>query len=298
MSILILGNKGSLGKALQKRLSHEHHVLGLDIEDFDLTKYEDYPEQFEAILHSRLEKVIIINCAGIMGARESEVDPFKYYEVNGIIPYKLRRFFASHLSNHLFVQISSETVYGMSADNKNPFQEDDTCSPQHNYGLSKLMAEQLLKSTSEMQGDTVILRVPIILFENQKYSNALHGIYNEINKTSFATLLGKGEHQRQYIIVDKLVGDIETILNCWHAGSENISKFDIINMPGTALSPREFVRILKDEFNSQFNVKFEINHKLAFSLVSSSEKFSFITSSTNSSDSTKTIVEWIIKTYE
>lgn len=69
-------------------------------------------------------------------------------------------------------------------------------------------------------------------------------------------------------------------------------------MPGTKISTKEFVDILLRDYKLEFRVKFVENAKLAFSLVSSTEKFSLVTKSTRSDDSVDCLVRWIRKINE
>jgi dTDP-4-dehydrorhamnose reductase len=298
MVIVILGNKGSLGSFLSLFLSMNHTVVGLDIDTMDLSKYENYEDHITKLFDFNLKNIVIINCVGIMGAKESEVSPYKYYEINGIVPYRLKQFFDSKLKNYLFIQISSETVYGKSINNEQIFKENDSCSPQHIYGLSKLISEQLLKSTENTNGTTMILRAPILLFKDQKYPNALTHIYSEIFLNGSATLFGTGEHRRKYALANKFGLDIESLIDCWAKDSTKFAPYEVINMPGTEISTREFVDILSRDDKLKFEIKFEDNAKLAFSLLSSSMKFSLITSYTKSDDSVDSLVQWVRKINE
>jgi dTDP-4-dehydrorhamnose reductase len=298
MAIVILGNKGSLGSFLSLFLSVKHTVVGIDIDAMDLSKYENYEDQLAALFDFNLENIVIINCVGIMGAKESEVNPYKYYEINGVVPYRLKQFFDSKLRSYLFIQVSSETVYGKSINNEQVFNEDDRCSPQHIYGLSKFISEQLLKSTENTNGTTMILRAPILLFKDQKYPNALTHIYSEIHLKGSATLFGTGEHRRKYAIANKFGLDIENLIDCWAKDSKIFAPYEVLNMPGTEISTKEFVDILLKDDKLKFEIKFEDNAKLAFSLLSSSRKFSSITGFTKPDDSVDSLVQWVRKINE
>lgn len=298
MLIVILGNRGSLGRILSLFLSLKHDVVGIDIDRIDLSNYENYEDQLKEIFDFNLENIVIINCVGIMGAKESEANPYKYYEINGILPYKLKQFFDSKLKNYLFIQISSETVYGKSVNSEQIFSEDDRCLPQHIYGLSKLISEQLLKSTDNTNGATMILRAPILLFKDQKYSNALTYITKEINQKGSATLFGDGGHKRKYAVADDFAQDIENLISCWTIDPKCFAPHEVLNMPGTVISTKEFVDILLRDYKMKFEMKFEENPKLAFSLLSSSEKFTLITKSRGRDDSVNSLVHWIRKINE
>ena len=298
MQIVILGDKGSLGSILSLCLSLKHNVVGVDIDSMDLSKYENYEDQLKELFDFNLQNIVIINCIGIMGAKESESNPYQYYEINGILPYKLKQFFDSKLKSYLFIQISSETVYGKSSSNEQVFNENDRSSPQHIYGLSKLISEQLLKSTDHTKGTTMILRTPILLFKNQKYPNALTHITNEISQTGCATLFGNGEHKRTYAVADKFAQNVEDLINCWAIDPKIFESYEVINMPGTKISTKEFVDILLRDYNLEFRVKFVENAKLAFSLLSSSEKFYLVVKSARSDDSVDSLVRWIRKINE
>ena len=296
--IVILGNKGSLGSLLSSFLSVNYSVVGIDIDKVDLSKYEDYEQHFTELFDFNLKNIVIINCVGVMGAKESELNPYIYYEINGVVPFRLKQFFDSKLKRYLFIQISSETVYGKSINNQQVFNEDDICAPQHVYGLSKLISEQLLKSTQNTNGTTLILRAPIILFKDQKYPNALTHIYSEINLKGSATLFGAGEHRRKYILAHHFAQDVENLIGCWAKDSAKFDSCEVLNMPGIEISTKEFVDFLLREDKLKFEIKFKDNAKLAFSLLSSSMKFSLITGYTNSDDSVDSLMQWVRKINE
>jgi dTDP-4-dehydrorhamnose reductase len=298
MLIIVLGNKGSLGSILSLFFSKKHDVVGVDINDLDLSKYDNYKEGFANLFDFNVNNTVIINCVGIMGAKESEADPFKFYEVNGVLPYKLKQFFTSNLKNHLFIQISSETVYGKSTHNGQIFSENDLCLPQHTYGLSKLISEQLLKASDNSKGGTIILRTPVLLFKDQKYPNALNHIRNEINEKGCATLFGTGEHKRKYAIAENFALDLENLLEHWSTDRKKFTLCEVVNMPGTEISTKEFVDILSKKYDLKFQILFKDNPKLAFSLLSSSNRFSLITNSTVNHGSVENLVKWIWKNNE
>jgi len=298
MMIVILGNKGSLGSLLSSFLSVNYSVVGIDIDKVDLSNYGDYEQHFTELFDFDLKNIVIVNCVGVMGAKESELNPYIYYEINGVVPFKLKQFFDFKLKSYLFIQISSETVYGKSINNEQVFNEEDSCSPQHIYGLSKLISEQLLKSTQNTNGTTLILRAPIILFKGQKYPNALTHIYSEIHHKGSATLFGTGEHRRKYILANQFAQDIENLIGCWAKDSTKFAPCEVLNMPGIEISTKEFVDILLRDDELKFEIKFEDNAKLAFSLLSSSMKFSLVTGYTKSDDSVDSLVHWVRKINE
>ena len=295
MLIVILGDKGSLGSVLSLFFSEKHNVVGIDLDKLDLSRYDDYEEELKKLFDFDLSKTVIINCVGIMGAKESEVDPSKYYEINGVLPYKLKQFFASNIKNHLFIQISSETVYGKCKYDNQIFSEDDLCLPQHNYGLSKLISEQLLKSADNTRGATIILRTPVLLFKAQKYPNALSQIYDEINTKGSATLFGNGEHKRQYTIAEEFAMDLEKLLDNWITNPKKFAQCEMINMPGIAISTKEFTDVLAKSHNLEFEVLLRDNASSAFSLLSSSNKFSKICNTIRIHGSVKHLVEWVVE---
>lgn len=294
MQIVILGNKGSVGSLLSSHLSLKHDVVGVDSDVMDLSKYQNYENYLKGLFDFDSQKIVIINCVGIMGAKESVLDPYRYYEINGILPFKLKQFFDSVLESYLFIQISSETVYGKSNNNEHVFTENDSCSPQHIYGLSKLVSEQLLKVPAKSGCSTLILRAPILLFKKQRYPNALTYIINEITKTGSATLFGNGEHKRRYLVEDMFVQVLEELIKCWSIDPTIFEPFKVLNMPGTEISPKEFVEILLRDYQKMFKVKYDEDAKFAFSLLSSSEEYVLTTKSTRSNNSANSLVSWIL----
>jgi hypothetical protein len=69
-------------------------------------------------------------------------------------------------------------------------------------------------------------------------------------------------------------------------------------MPGIEISTKEFVDFLLRDNKLKFEIKFKDNAKLAFSLLSSSKKFSLITGYTKSDDSVDSLMQWVRKNNE
>ena len=101
MNILITGNKGFVGSALQKRLEKlGHNIQGIDIKDgsqFDLLHYTNWPKEIDLVIH----------LAGKSGVRESHKDPASYWFHNVEASRKLFERYA----DTRIIYASSSTAY-------------------------------------------------------------------------------------------------------------------------------------------------------------------------------------------
>ena len=77
MKIIITGNKGQLGTDCTIVLSKTHEVLGVDIDDVDITKIQDV----EAMVQ-QFAPDIIINCAAYTRVDDCETEKELAWKVN------------------------------------------------------------------------------------------------------------------------------------------------------------------------------------------------------------------------
>lgn len=271
MDILILGNRGALGKILSQALSKRFDTYGLDLDDLDLLDECEFREKLIELSKHKRDFLAVINCAGLMGAKESNQNPEPYLKSNGILPYISRKNISDFFDKYLYIQISSETVYGPSINIEKPFTEVDPCLPAHNYALSKLIGEQLLVSGQDKKSITLILRVPIIIYPSQKYDNALTEMIKQIKETGKVTVHGDGSHVRNYVDCQYLINCIEMLLtNYWKFDKTNFG-VDLFNIPGVSIAPNDFLDSLSKVI--EFHREYFEGATTATSLVSDASKF-------------------------
>jgi len=140
MKILVLGYKGMLGTDLVADLGGTHDVTGKDIDDFDIAS----PSECRGVIEESGADVVI-NAAAYTNVDGCETDEAGSFAVNadGVKNVAL----ACRESGIKLVHFSTDYVFdGMK---KNPYVEEDVCSPINAYGRSKLRGEEYLREVSD-----------------------------------------------------------------------------------------------------------------------------------------------------
>lgn len=146
MRIGITGGLGVIGQALAGALRKENI-------DFVLLDNAKAGEFFGNINNNDdLERFFnscdgIVHLAGISNVRKGELDPQACYQNNVLGTLNLLDYISKSRPTKWLLFISSREVYG--AQQKLPVNEWAKCNPINQYGLSKLLAEDLVRSRSQ-----------------------------------------------------------------------------------------------------------------------------------------------------
>ena len=137
MKTAVIGANGQLGRDLCPRLPGE--VIPLTRTDADLTN----PELLRATL-TALRPDVVINCAAYNFVDKAESEPETAFAVNawGVRNLAL---LCRDLDSTL-VHFSSDYVFGLDAERRQPWLETDAPSPVSAYGLSKLTGEYVVQA--------------------------------------------------------------------------------------------------------------------------------------------------------
>ena len=259
-NIVLLGSGGFIGKRLMKFAQNENPIIGLDLPEFDILNF-DVTSFVEEYLDADKNN-LIINCIGLMGAGASKRDPERFLNVNGIYVQKLID--ACKLAgNTKLLQISTETVYGQNQDLNSSPDEHSAIAPQHNYSISKYIAETLIQLSSIRH---LTLRVPVVVGPLQVEQNIFSDVIQSIEKQKEAVIFGDGSHSRKYISVSSLVSLITRL-----SGDEYWEANGVFNVPGSVHSVNQ-VCSMALEIGLELKTKFDLDRK-AFSLFSDHSKF-------------------------
>lgn len=137
MKILVTGARGMLGTDLMTVLRERHEVVGMDIEELDITDIN----QTLGILRENNPDVVI-NCAAYTNVDGCESNEELAYRVNAIGPRNIA--VACNDIGAAMVHISTDYVFP--GNSSKPYREDDSVGPKSVYGLSKLAGEGNVRS--------------------------------------------------------------------------------------------------------------------------------------------------------
>ena len=149
MQILLIGNKGQVGRELQELAAEKNIVIhGYDIAELDIT----VPDAVSKIVATHSTVDAIINAAAYTAVDKAEDESELAYAVNrdGVENLAL----AAKAYNIPLIHISTDYVF--SGDSSTAYLEDAKPAPLGVYGASKLAGEQILQSTWEKH---VIVRI-------------------------------------------------------------------------------------------------------------------------------------------
>lgn len=110
-------------------------------------------------------KRVFIHCAGLAHC-SSHLPLAQFITSNSILSRQAYLLAAQHSFDH-FIFISSASVYGSHHRARSPLKESDVCRPDTYYGVSKLLAENLLVSSyKSLQVPLTIIRIPAVYGPN------------------------------------------------------------------------------------------------------------------------------------
>ena len=262
-NIIILGSNGSIGTALKLFLKSSYNIYSFDIPDFDVLN-----KNYIIFFLKKIDKTknyIIVNCIGLMGADSSKENVEKYLEINSFFPSEFIESIIEKIQIEKYIFLSSETIYGSG---KNLL-ENNKKNPIHPYGISKLIAEINIKkifNKIKKKIPIIILRIPVVIFQKQKFDNTLTLICNDF-KNREITIYGNGTHERNYIFIKDFCEIINLIV------IKKMPKLiNVFNVPGNRCNSINIVKILQKKYRKKIRLNFKKNMK-SFTLVSSSKKF-------------------------
>jgi dTDP-4-dehydrorhamnose reductase len=156
MQILIVGSRGMLGTDLMEVFGTGGVVLGLDVDQIDITNPAQCRERIQA-----LRPGVVINAAALTAVDYCESHAEEAFRVNGDGAGNLAVEAAA--AGSLLVHYSTDYVFdGLK---QGPYQEDDPPAPRSVYGQSKLRGEVLVRAASP---DHIIVRTAWLFGRNGK----------------------------------------------------------------------------------------------------------------------------------
>ncbi|MEW6685757.1 MAG: dTDP-4-dehydrorhamnose reductase [Candidatus Edwardsbacteria bacterium] len=135
MRILVTGAKGMLGTDLCSLLTLEHAVIGIDIDDFDIT-HSDTPDRIVSFSPN-----IVLHLAAYTDVNGCERNPEKAYLVNALGTRQVA--LGCQQCQIPMLYISTDFVFD--GEKKEAYYEWDEPNPLNHYGHSKLAGENYIK---------------------------------------------------------------------------------------------------------------------------------------------------------
>ena len=139
MKVLVTGARGMLGSDLCDVLSNAHEVVGIDIEDGDIT---DPETARRLVTDARAE--VVAHCAAYTDVDRSEKEPGKAYRVNADGAGNV----AEACGDAGCAMLYLSTDYVFDGKSQRPYREDDAPAPLGVYGASKLEGERRVREAT------------------------------------------------------------------------------------------------------------------------------------------------------
>lgn len=256
--IIVLGNRGFIGAALYKHLKGKNNfeVKGFNSSNLDLMS----PESI-----SQIEKVVDGNTIVIFAVRAPKnIDPIKAFEQDLAITCNLARFLKSSLIKK-FLYFSSISIYGDETTNL-CINEQTKNAPMSYYGISKMMAEELLQKTAQEKGIPLIILRPCMVYGpgNKELPYGPNYFLNSIMDKGQFELFGDGSELREFLFLEDLAKLTENFILQTCEGIYNLGT-------GNSCSLMNIIEILQKITNRDWPIiklkrnKPKINQKLDIS---------------------------------
>ncbi|WP_432472054.1 NAD-dependent epimerase/dehydratase family protein [Amphritea sp. HPY] len=223
MNVLITGATGFVGSRLFERTQamHKFQVFGTSRKACEKNNIFNV-----GMLNSETDWSSVLRGVDVVVHTAAMIDATKYNDFYS--ESELRQVNVGgtmHLANEAaaagvkrFVFISTIKVNGESTEPDLPFSPLDLPSPEDWYGVSKMEAEQGLRSISDISGiEVVIIRPPLV------YGPGVKGGFQSLMKlanTSYPLPLGGINNSRSFVSLDNLVDLIITCLDHSKAAGE------------------------------------------------------------------------------
>ncbi len=213
MKIAITGGSGLIGSEISNLFKKEHEITILDFTEprnSDVNFIKIDIENAKEIIDSTKEIEVIIHLAAALGVVETEKNPVKTLDVNAIGTKNVLE--ACRINNiKKIIFSSSSEIYG--EPEKIPIKETDRITPITTYGISKLMAEEYIKSYSRAYGiEFTIFRLFNVYGEEQANRWVVPEFVKKIVSGEEVTIHGDGKQMRAFCHVSDIANAFQIAL--------------------------------------------------------------------------------------
>ena len=205
MNIAITGGAGLIGTELCKIFNQKHNVTVLDFKEPKISEINFIKidiENTQEIIDSTKEMDVIIHLAAALGVIETEKNPVRTLDVNSIGTKNVLEACRTNNIKKIIFSSSSE-IYG--EPEHIPIKETDRITPITTYGISKLMAEEYIKSYSKAHGISyTIFRLFNVYGEEQANRWVVPEFVKKIVNDDEVTIHGDGNQIRAFCHVSDI----------------------------------------------------------------------------------------------
>jgi len=247
--ILITGATGFVGsyiadKFFEKFNSKHITIIGRNIKSWHSTSINNNLICID-LLKDDLTKLgnfdCVIHCAGLHGDNTKSWED--YYNYNALITKRL----IEVINFSKLIYISTCSVFSNVKLLKN------IPDPSNSYGLSKFIAEKLLKfySNKNKKSKIIVLRFPTIIGNNSKI-NLVDYIYNQSLLNQDIEIFGNSHLKRNFIYINLV---LNTILKLFYKKKFD-SNYEVFNIASSrSMSIKDITKLVKNKTFSKSKIK-------------------------------------------
>jgi len=246
-SIILLGSSGFIGKSLLPKLTME----GFSVKPMTFHNSINHVNEFHGdilephILDPFLNKNdIVVNLIGQYIDNDSD---FINLNLKGSLNL-LNSCVKNNVKN--IILISTINVYGNSTNESS--NEKSELSPQTNYGLIKLLTEELYQQFSRIYDlNITVLRLSNIFGPNKKAGYISHLINSSVSNQQKISAYNNGNQYRDVLFIDDAIDGIIKSLK------KPLKGFNIFNISsGTKFSINEIIKEIEKISNQKLNIEY------------------------------------------
>ena len=168
--LLLLGNTGKLGLALQQVFKNDYIVIGKHSSDFNASDFDQVRSMIEEISPD-----IVVNAVAFLGIDPSEKDPEKALRLNALYPKYLAEL--SNRAKYLLVHFSTDSVFN---DAKHGYYiEKDTPRPLNMYGFTKYGGDCFIQAIA---ANYYIFRISVLFGEALKNNQFVERLLQKVTE--------------------------------------------------------------------------------------------------------------------